>query len=409
MEQAQSSLKRASVVDKQTGKVDLRYNPLSVDEDYFIPVRGSDSGTDIQTLGGGTMAGETNDVEYIQKKLFSALKIPKAYLGYDEGLGAKATLSQEDIRFSRTIARIQRTILSEMNKIAIIHLYCQGYTDEDLLDFKLKLSNPSTIAQQQKLELFRTRFEVAAAALQTPGLVNRGWVQKNIMRLTDEEIKGIRKGLVRDKVGDLELESTQINPVEGPEIPRGGEPMPPPMPGLDIGTQPTGAPPEGLSEKSLMSIEDIDAPIRALNIINKNSSILSEEAKDEDLTEFEKWQEEESRDYKIKRSKAKHKKDAGVEDIASYKGNEGKHDVSGMPRLMTDLEQLVNPTKTSKKSSVLKEEDFDIGEYLDSKVVQNAHLSGRIQSTLKRFDSEFGKPSKKKSVISENNSSEKEE
>jgi hypothetical protein len=111
MERAQSSLKRASITDQSSGRVDLRYNPLSVDEDYFIPVRGSESGTDITTLAGGTVAGETNDVEYIQKKLFAALKIPKAYLGYDEGLGAKATLSQEDIRFSRTIARVQRTVL----------------------------------------------------------------------------------------------------------------------------------------------------------------------------------------------------------------------------------------------------------------------------------------------------------
>ena len=88
------------MVDKNTGRVDLRYNPLSIDEDYFIPVRGGDSGTKIEPLGGDTIAGETQDVEYIQKKLFAALKIPKAYLGYDEGLGAKATLSQEDVRFN---------------------------------------------------------------------------------------------------------------------------------------------------------------------------------------------------------------------------------------------------------------------------------------------------------------------
>ena len=138
------------------------------------------------------------------------LKIPKAYLGYDEGLGAKATLSQEDIRFSRTIARIQRTILSEMNKIAIVHLYCNGFSDEDLLDFKLMLSNPSTIAQQQKLELYKSRFETAGTALQTAGLVDRFWVQKNILRLTDEEINAIQAGLRRDKVDDLEIEATQI-------------------------------------------------------------------------------------------------------------------------------------------------------------------------------------------------------
>ena len=274
MEQAQSSLKRASVVDQATGKVDLRYNPLSVDEDYFIPVRGSDSGTDIQTLSGGTMAGETNDVEYIQKKLFSALKIPKAYLGYDEGLGAKATLSQEDIRFSRTIARIQRTILSEMNKIAIVHLYCQGFTDEDLLDFSLKLSNPSTIAQQQKLELFRTRFEVAGSALQVPGLVDRKWVQKNIMRLSEEEIKVVKQGLIKDKIYDLELESTQVSAAEGPEIDFGSPTTPPPLPGIDLGDIPDMGTDTDLSE---LSVNDLEAPIRAQNAISSSMSFLKEE------------------------------------------------------------------------------------------------------------------------------------
>ena len=147
LEQAQTSLKRNAVVDKNTGQVDLRYNPLSVDEDYFLPVRGGDTGTRIDTLAGGSNTTAIEDVEYIQKKLFAALKIPKAYLGYDEDIGAKATLAQEDIRFSRTIQRIQKTIVSELNKLAMIHLYTYGYTEDNLLDFSLSLSNPSSIAQ----------------------------------------------------------------------------------------------------------------------------------------------------------------------------------------------------------------------------------------------------------------------
>jgi len=409
MEQAQSSLKRSSIVEKNTGKVDLRYNPLSVDEDYFIPVRGSESGTAIDTLGGGTMAGETNDVEYIQKKLFAALKIPKAYLGYDEGLGAKATLSQEDIRFSRTIARIQRTILSEMNKIAIVHLYCQGFTDEDLLDFSLKLSNPSTIAQQQKLELFRTRFEVASSALAVPGLIDRRWVQKNIMRLTDEEIRELKQGLVKDKIGDLEIEAAQVTMPEGPEV-GGISPPPEPMPGLDLASEPLG----DLAEKNTLSIEDDDAPIRVQNLINNNTSMLSEETDSEDededksLTEFEEWQEEYQKDYKRKRSKARH---SIMDDQSStYQRTRKQNSVDGLWRNMSDLKQTVNPVKhLAKQSSLLQEEDFDISEYLDMKIAQNAKMTTRIQSTLKRFDTTHGKPENKSMIISENNSSEEEE
>jgi hypothetical protein len=206
MEQAQTSLKRNKVVDRANGKMDLRYNPLAVDEDYFIPVRGGETGTKIDSLAGGSNAAAIEDVQYIQKKLFAALKIPKAYLGYDEEIGAKATLAQEDIRFSRTIARIQKVIISELNKMAMIHLYSHGYEGEDLLDFTLKLSNPSTIAQQQKLELISSRFDIAGKAPE--GIVDRRWVRKNIMGLSDEDIENVKNGRMADKKEDAELEAT---------------------------------------------------------------------------------------------------------------------------------------------------------------------------------------------------------
>jgi len=214
MEQAQAQLKKNQVVDKNTGRVDLRYNPLSVDEDYFLPVRGASTGTKIDTLTGGQNTAAVEDVQYIQKKLFAALKIPKAYLGYDEGLGAKATLSQEDIRFSRSINRIQRTILSELNKIAIIHLHTHGFSGDDLLDFELKLTNPSTIAQQQKLELFNTKFTIAQSANGVAGLVDKNWVRKNVFMMSDDEIKEIEKGLLKDKAMELKIEAVKL-----PEIP----------------------------------------------------------------------------------------------------------------------------------------------------------------------------------------------
>jgi len=204
LEQATSTLKRSQVVDNTTGKVDLRYNPLSVDEDYFIPVRGGDSGTKIDTLAGGQNTAAIEDVEYIQKKLFAALKIPRAYLGYDEDIGAKATLAQEDIRFSRTIQRIQKTVIAELNKIAMIHLFVHGYDGEDLIDFDLKLSNPSSVAQLQKLELISQRFDIAGKVPE--GMLDRRWVQKNVLGLTDKQIEEIHEGKMQDKIEDAEVE-----------------------------------------------------------------------------------------------------------------------------------------------------------------------------------------------------------
>ena len=213
LEQARASLKTNPVINRDDGRVDLRYNPLSVDEDYFIPVRGGDSGTRIESLAGGQNTAAIEDVEYIQKKMFAALKIPKAYLGYDEDIGSKATLAQEDIRFSRTIARIQKTVIAELNKLAMIHLYSHGFAGEDLIDFNLKLSNPSSIAQQQKLELISTRFDIAGKVPE--GMVDKRWVRKNVLGLTDEEILAIDEGMLEDAAAAADLEAAGAAPDAG--------------------------------------------------------------------------------------------------------------------------------------------------------------------------------------------------
>jgi hypothetical protein len=187
------------------GGVGLIFAFQSVDEDYFIPVRGQESGTRIETLAGGQNTAAVEDVAYIQKKLFAALKIPRAYLGYDEMLSSKATLAQEDIRFSRTIAVIQKTILAELNKLAIIHLYAHGYDGDDLQNFTLHLSNPSTVAQQQKLELWRAKFEIGGSAPE--GFIDKDFVRKEIWGLNDQECKQIDKNRMKDKVVDAAIES----------------------------------------------------------------------------------------------------------------------------------------------------------------------------------------------------------
>jgi len=204
VEQAKNSLK-VNKVANGSGNVDLRYNPMAVDEDYFIPVRGGDSGTRIDSLSGGQNTSAIEDVEYIQKKLFAALKIPKAYLGYDEEVGSKATLAQEDIRFSRSIARIQKTIIAELNKLAMIHLYAHGFDGEDLLDFSLSLSNPSSLAQQQKLSLIEQKFSIAGSAPE--GMVSKTWVYQNIFGFNKETIEQIHSDLIREKLEGMEVEN----------------------------------------------------------------------------------------------------------------------------------------------------------------------------------------------------------
>jgi len=281
LEQATSTLKKSNVIDKSTGQVDLRYNPLSVDEDYFIPVRGGDSGTRIDTLAGGQNTAAIEDVEYIQKKLFAALKIPRAYLGYDEEIGSKATLAQEDIRFSRTIQRIQKTVLAELNKIAMIHLFIHGYENEDLLDFELALSNPSSVAQLQKLELISTRFDIAGKVPE--GMLDRRWVQKNVLNLTDKQISEIAEGRMADKIADANVEAAAAGDAGGEDDAGGGDDAG----GLFAGDERRGkildggsirqdeedaAADEDDDEISSLSMDDEDAPLKAQAAVKKSTS-----------------------------------------------------------------------------------------------------------------------------------------
>lgn len=213
IEEQRKNLRTNQVIDNTTGRVDLRYNPLSVDEDYFIPVRGQDTGTRIDTLAGGQNAAAVEDVAYIQKKLFAALKIPRAYLGYDEMLSSKATLAQEDIRFSRTISVIQKTLISELNKIAIVHLFAHGYENDDLQNFTLRLSNPSTVAQQQKLELWRAKFEIGGSLPE--GMGSKHLVEKDIWGLSDEEIRENANFRMQEKLFEASIEAAGADGSDG--------------------------------------------------------------------------------------------------------------------------------------------------------------------------------------------------
>lgn len=260
MQQAQTSLKRNRVTDKSNGKTDLRYNPLSVDDDYYIPVRGSETGTKIDTLAGGQNTAAVEDVQYIQKKLFAALKIPKAYLGYDEAIGSKATLSQEDVRFSRTITRIQKVVLSELNKLAMIHLYSHGISDDEIMNFRLSLNNPSSVAQLQKLELIKTKFDIAGAAPE--GAVDRSWIRKNILGLTNEEIERVKEGRKLDKLEDKEIEAAAEEPPEG--APPEGDPPEAAPPGAEPeagGGEPGAEEPEAGGEEDLFAGDSPEEPV----------------------------------------------------------------------------------------------------------------------------------------------------
>jgi hypothetical protein len=187
-----NKFKRDTVVDQKNGNVDMRYNQMAVDQDYFIPVRDPAQTNPIETLPGAANLGEIADIEYIQKKMLAALRIPKAFLGFEEVVGDGKNLALMDIRFARTINRIQKSLIQELNKIALIHLYLLGLEDE-LHNFSLSLTNPSSQSDLLKIEQWKekvTLYKDATSDNSQLGIlpVSHTWAKKNILGFSDNEV-----------------------------------------------------------------------------------------------------------------------------------------------------------------------------------------------------------------------------
>jgi hypothetical protein len=184
--------KRQQVVDSKTGNVDMRFNQMAVDQDYFVPVRDPATPSPIETLPGAQNLSEIADIEYIQKKLLTALRVPKAFLGFEEVVGDGKNLSLQDIRFARTINRIQKSMVQELNKIAIVHLFLLGFEDE-LTNYTLGLTNPSTQADLLKIDVWKEKVLLYKDLVTDPGsgiqATSATWAKKHIFNWSDEEIK----------------------------------------------------------------------------------------------------------------------------------------------------------------------------------------------------------------------------
>jgi hypothetical protein len=279
-----NKFKRDQIVDRKTGNVDLRFNQMAVDQDYFIPVRDAAQANPIDTLPGATNLSEIADIEYIQKKLVTALRIPKAYLGFEEPVGDGKNLSLLDIRFARTINRIQKSAIAEMNKIAIIHLFLLGFEDE-LSNFTLQLTNPSKQADLLMIDVWKEKValykELVTEIPKSIQPTSATWAKKHIFGFSDDEIKNELLQVRMERAVSAELDNTATivtktgifdtvdklyKSVSGATAPAGAEGAapggeeggaPPPPPGPEAG----GAPPIPESvrkEKNKLILETIE-------------------------------------------------------------------------------------------------------------------------------------------------------
>ena len=196
MQKIINKMKKVPFVDQRTGEYNLKYNMQNLTEDFFLPVRGGDSGTEIDSLSGLQYAA-IEDIDYLKDKMFAALKIPRAYLSYEEDLSGKATLAAEDVRFARTIERIQRTVVSELTKIAVVHLYSIGVTDSEMVNFELSLTNPSTIYEQEKINLWNEKVRLADD-IKNLRMLSTEWIYNNILNISEHEQTRERAKVVQD-------------------------------------------------------------------------------------------------------------------------------------------------------------------------------------------------------------------
>ena len=196
MQKTISKMKRTPHIDQETGEYNLKYNMQNMLEDFYIPTRGNDTSTKIDTLGGLQYDG-IQDVEYLRDKLFAALKVPKAFLGYEKDLTGKATLAAEDIRFARTIERIQRIMVSELQSIALVHLYAQGYRDENLTNFTLSLTTPSIIYDQERIALMTEKMALAQSMVDSK-IIPTDWIYENIFHFSSDEYDEYRELIKQD-------------------------------------------------------------------------------------------------------------------------------------------------------------------------------------------------------------------
>jgi len=244
MQRIINKMKKTPIIDEATGEYNLKYNMQNLTEDFFMPVRGGDSGTEISELS-GIEYDSTEDIEYLKNKLLASLRVPKAFLGFDENVGGKATLAAEDVRFARTIERIQRIIVSELTKIAVVHLYSQGYTDEDLVNFELELASPSTMYEQEKIELFGQKVDLASSMIQDK-ILPTNWIYDNVFNFSDKEKVDIENQIIDDQ--KQKFRHSQIE-MEGNDPMETGDAIgtPSDMASIGIGADDAAEPPETIA------------------------------------------------------------------------------------------------------------------------------------------------------------------
>ena len=343
MNRIMDRMKKTPLVDPTTGDYNLRYNMMNITEDFYLPVRGKDSGTDIQNLP-GLQFNAIEDIEYLRNKLLAAFKVPKAFMGYEEGISGKATLAAQDVRFARTIERIQRIMVSELTKIAIIHLYIQGFRDEELIDFELSLTSPSIVYEQEKLNLWKEKVAVANDLIGTK-LISQDWVYHHIFEMSEDDVRTQRSKVVEDVKRVMELTK-----LEQPQETQQDQPV-------DAGGEEEQPEPEDIEQQQ---VDDVDSILASLDQSDEES-----ELEDVDLEEAKMGRPKKGVSYGQDNHPRGRDPLGHKENMYSLTVGKQRNDKRKSP-LTLEMQQWLDKGSLNKtKNSVLLENTTPTGSFLD--------------------------------------------
>jgi hypothetical protein len=196
--------KKTKFYSPSTGKLDLKNNPLGADQDFFMPIRKGVQGTRIDVLQSPTWTA-MDDINYFREKLFAALKVPKTYLGFSESVG-KGSLSQEDVRFSKAVLRLQREMRSGFHKMARVHLASMNI-NPNALDYEIYMTVPSSIFELAQLEVRNAKADFAGRMSQ---FVSMHWILQKIFGLSDTEIEFVIKQRHDEQLMDADVQAKSL-------------------------------------------------------------------------------------------------------------------------------------------------------------------------------------------------------
>jgi hypothetical protein len=341
-------MKKVPLVDPKTGDYNLRYNMMNITEDFYLPVRGKDSGTDITNLP-GLQFNAIEDIEYLRNKLMAAFKVPKSFLGYEEDNSGKASLAAQDVRFARTIERIQRIMVSELTKIAIIHLYVQGFTDEELIDFEIEMTSPSVIYEQEKLNLWKEKIALAND-IASSKFLSRDWIYHNILQIAEDDARNEQEKVAKDveMLGQLQAtEQAAANPQQQEQQPAEVQPSEEPSAEEE-------APAEG-EEK----IDDVDTILASLDSGEEETEL---EVPEEELEEAKMGRPKVGQKYGQDshprgRDPLGHRENLGALRVGQQRKPSKKSPLSLESAEISNLIKQLE-TKSEKTSSILNEENI---------------------------------------------------